>query len=184
MKQCFLVSFVILASLPLEAQFDTSLLSKNIYAGEDSIIALFKRKDWKTYANYMNPVIIKMLGGKEEFVKTMQDLKILDQTDIQEYKTGKILQLTKTKNEYQCIVETFMQMEMSGTLVSGSSYDIGISSDGNTWKFFRIEETITPAQIRQLLPNLNPDFKLPKTQRLMGKTLDEFMTTYVLGYLE
>lgn len=184
MKRYFLTFFVILCGLGLQAQLDTVLLSKNIYTAEDSMMALFKRKDWKAYADYMNPTIIELMGGKEQFVKTMQELKILDEVDVQVHKKGKILELAKMEKEYQCIVETFMQMQVTGMLVSGSSYDIGISTDGKTWTFFRIEESVTPDQIRQLLPNLNSNFKLPKAQRAMGKSLDEFMPTYVVQYLK
>jgi hypothetical protein len=184
MKRYVLVMVAVLSSLAIEAQLDTALLAKNIYAAEDSMMALFKRKDWKTYADYMNPTVIELMGGKEQFVKTMQELKILDEVDVQIHKKGKILELEKMEKEYQCIVETFMQMQVAGVLASGSSYDIGTSTDGKTWTFFRIEESVTPDQIRQLLPNLNSNFKLPKAQRAMGKTLDEFMPTYVVQYLK
>lgn len=184
MKLFLLVVFALLFSLDIDAQIDTSALTKKIYIAEDSMMALFKRKDWIKYADYMNPVIIKLMGGKEQFIKTMQGLKVLEEADVQVYKKGKILELAKMENEYQCIVETFMQMQVAGTVFSGSSYDIGVSADGKTWTFFRIEETISPDQIRQLLPNLNPKFKLPKAQQAMGKSLEEFMPTYVVQYLE
>jgi len=184
MKVCLFVGLVLLADMQLNAQIDSATLANRIYSAEDSMMAIFKRKDWTAYAEYMHPVLIQLLGGKEKFIKTMQDLKILEEAEVQAYKKGKILQLVKTEKDYQCIVETFMQMEVAGNLFSGSSYDIGVSADGKTWTFFRIEETITPAQIRQLFPNLHSNFKLPKAQRAMGKTLEEFMPTYVVQYLE
>ena len=184
MKVCLFVVFALVAGMPLNAQLDTAALANKIYSAEDSMMAIFKRKDWTAYAEYMHPVIIQLLGGKEKFIKTMQDLKILEEADVQAYKKGKIFELAKTEKEYQCIVETFMQMEVAGNLFSSSSYDIGMSADGKTWTFFRIEETITTAQIRQLFPNLHPKFKLPKAQRAIGKSLEEFMPTYVVQYLE
>lgn len=184
MKHFFLVLFVIICGFEGKTQIDTLLLSKNIYAAEDSMIALFKRRDWKTYANYMNPVVITIAGGKEGFVQILQQqMKILDNADMQIYKVGKILQLLKLKDQYQCIVESFIQMKINETVVSGSSYDIAISGDGDTWTFFRISETVTTAQIRQILPDLSPDFKFPRSQMQPGKTLEEFMSTYDLEYL-
>jgi hypothetical protein len=184
MKKYTLAVCTVLFSLPVWAQLDTAMLTKNIYRAGDSMIAIFKRKDWKAYANYMNPTIIQLMGGKDQFVKTMQEFKFLDEADVQVYKKGKILELAKMETEYQCIVESFMQMQVMGTLVSGSSYDIGISADGNVWTFFRIEESVTSDQIKQLFPGLNSNFKLPKAQKALGKTLDEFMPTYALQYLK
>jgi hypothetical protein len=184
MKNSLLAVFAVLSSLEAWTQLDTALLSKSIYTAEDSMIAIFKRKDWSSYAHYMNPTIIELIGGKDQFVRTMGELKFLEETDVQVYKKGKILELAKTDSEYQCIVETFMQMQVLGTLVSGSSYDIGLSANGKDWTFFRIEESVTSDQVKQLIPDLHPKFKLPKTQRAVGKTLEEFMPTYVLEYLK
>jgi hypothetical protein len=184
MKRYFILLLVIVFSFKGKSQLDTLLLSKNIYAAEDSMIALFKRKDWKTYADYMNPTVIEMLGGKDSFVKYLQEqMKILDEADMQIYKTGKILQLVKINGQYQCIVESFIQMKMSGMTISGSSYDIAISDHGLKWTFFRITETATTAQIKEIFPGLSPDFKLPRAQ-MQRKTLEEFMTTYELKYLD
>lgn len=184
MKRYFILLIVIVFSFEGKSQLDTLSLNKNIYTSEDSMIALFKRKDWKTYANYMNPVLIEMLGGKDGFVKYLQEqMKILDDADMQIFRTGRILQLLKIKEQYQCVVESFMQMTINGMTISGSSYDIGVSDDGIAWTFFRITETATPAQIKDLLPDLSPEFKLPRTQ-MQRKTLEEFMTTYNLEYLD
>ncbi|HET9826558.1 MAG TPA: hypothetical protein VFP87_14560 [Chitinophagaceae bacterium] len=46
---------------------DTSLLIKNIYAAEDSMVAIMKRKDWNAYADYMHPAVIELSGGREGF---------------------------------------------------------------------------------------------------------------------
>jgi len=184
MKRHFTLLIVILISLEGKSQLDTLLLTKNIYACEDSMIALFKRKDWKTYADYMNPKVIEMMGGKDGFVKYLKEqMRVLDEVDMQVYKTGKILQLVKINDQYQCIAESFMQMKMRGMTISGSSYDIAISDDGLKWTFFRITETATTAQIKEIFPGLSPDFKLPRAQ-MEPKTLDEFMTTYELKYLD
>ena len=184
MKRCFILLLVIIFSFEGKSQLDTLFLSKNIYASEDSMIAIFKRKDWKTYAEYMNPIVIGLLGGKDGFVKYMQEqMKILDETEVQIYKAGKILQLLKIKGQYQCIVESFMQMKMNGMTISGTSYDIATSVDGVKWYFFRITETATPAQIKEIFPDLSPEFKLPRSQ-MQRKTLEEFMTTYELQFLD
>jgi hypothetical protein len=166
-----------------QAQIDTSLLTRNIYAAEDSMVAVSKRKDWNTYAEYMHPVVIDMSGGREGFIQILEaQSEILD--SVQMYKVGKIFQLSKTGSQYQCIVEAFVQMKINGEVASGSSYDIAISENGNKWTFFRIPPTATSDQIKELLPGLNPGFKFPRSQTEVGKTLDEFMARYAIEYLE
>jgi len=103
---------------------------------------------------------------------------------VQQYKVGKIFQLSKTDSQYQCIVEAFIQMKVNGEVASGSSYDIAISPDGKKWTFFRIPPTVTSDQIKELLPGLNPALKFPRSQTVIGKTLDEFMAGYALEYLD
>lgn len=137
MKHFNLTLIIISLNLAGQAQIDTSSLTKNIYAAENSMVAITKRKDWNGYAEYMHPVVIRMSGGKEGFIKILKSQsEILD--SVQLYKVGKIFQLSKTGQHYQCIVEDFIQMKINGEIASGSSYDIAISEDGIKWTFFRI----------------------------------------------
>jgi hypothetical protein len=99
MKQYFIFTIIIALNLDGEAQIDTSLLTKSIYAAEDSMVAISKRKDWNTYADYMHPVVIEMSGGKEGFIQILESQsEILD--SVQQYKVGKIFQLSKTSGQY------------------------------------------------------------------------------------
>jgi hypothetical protein len=183
MKQYFIFSIIIAFNLEGQAQIDTSLLTRNIYAAEDSMVAISKRKDWNTYADYMHPIVIEMSGGKEGFIQILESQsEILDSVEM--YKVGKIFQLSKTGRQYQCIVEAFIQMKINGEVTSGSSYDIAISENGNKWTFFRIPPSVTSGQIKELLPGLNPGFKFPRSQTEVGKTLGEFMAGYVVEYLK
>src|SRR5689334_615772 len=173
MKRYFIFTLIIAFNLDGQAQIDTALLTRNIYAAEDSMVAITKRKDWEAYAKYMHPVVIEMSGGKDGFIKILESQSdIVD--SVQLYKVGKIFQLSKTGKRYQCIVEAFIQMKINGEIASGSSYDIAISDDGNAWTFFRIPPTVTSDQIRELIPDLNQTFKFPRSQTEVGKTLDEF----------
>src|SRR5690349_773934 len=106
MKQYFIFTILIAFNLDSQAQIDTALLTTNIHAAEDSMVAISRRRDWNSYANYMHPVVIEMSGGKEGFIQILESQsEILD--SVQMYKVGKIFQLSKTGNQYQCIVEAF-----------------------------------------------------------------------------
>jgi hypothetical protein len=182
MKRLLLLPFIAIFFLEAKTQLDSASLRQNIYVAEDSMFSILKRGDWKAYAGYMHPVIIEMSGGKEKFVQTLSGLDVLKQVSFDVYKPGKILQLVKTDKEYQAIVETFMQMQVNGTMVSGSSYDVAVSSDGKKWTLFRLEEKYTPAMIRETVPGLSPDLKFPKSQ-MVGDSLEKFLLTYELQYL-
>jgi hypothetical protein len=99
------------------------------------------------------------------------------------FKNGRVLQIVKIKEQYQCVIESFMQMTLNGNVVSGSSYDLAFSADGDQWTFLRIDQSLTPETIKLLVPDLSPDLKLPKSQFQPGKTLDEFIKAYQLEYI-
>lgn len=166
------------------AQFDTLSISKRASVSEDSLIALFKRKDWHNYANYMHPSVIEMMGGKDKFVTALhQTMTALESAKFDAFKIGRVLQIVKANNQYQCVIESFMQMTLNGTVIAGSSYDIAFSADGDKWTFLRIDQSLTPETIKLLVPDVSPDLKLPKSQFQPGKTLEEFMKTYQVEYL-
>lgn len=184
MKRYLLSLVLIAAILQSKAQFDTVLITKKASAGEDSLIALFKRKDWNKYVDYMHPSVVEMVGGKESFVTTLQQtMKALESAKFEAFKNGRVLQITKANGQYQCVVESFIQMTLNGVTISGSSYDLAFSIDGEKWTFLRIDQTLTPETIKQLVPELSPDLKLPKSQFEQGKSLEEFMKAYQLQYL-
>jgi len=183
MKTYLFVIFLAFA-FQSSAQFDTAAVSKKASVGEDSLIAIFNRKDWVSYANYMHPSLIKITGGKEKFVTILeQAMKALDGAQFDAFKNGRVLQIIKTNGQYQGVIESFMQMRFSGILMSGSSYDLAFSNDGDSWTFMRIDQKQTPETIKQLIPELSPDLKLPRSQLQQGKTLDEFMKTYQVEYM-
>lgn len=184
MKRYLLIIILTVIALQSFAQFDTVMISKKASAGEDSLIAMFKRKDWNRYVSYMHPSVVEMIGGKENFVSTLQQtMKALETAKFDVFKNGRVLQVIKENGEYQCVVESFMQMTLNGVMITGSSYDLAFSTDGESWTFLRIDQTLTPETIKQLVPELSPDIKLPKSQFQQDKTLEEFMKTYQLEYL-
>jgi hypothetical protein len=132
----------------------------------------------------MHPSLIKITGGKEKFVMVLeQTMKALESAQFDAFENGRVLQIVKAGGQYQCVIESFMQMRFGGVLVSGSSYDLAFSSDGNRWTFLRIDQNKTPEIIKQLIPDLSGDLKLPKSQFQQGKTLKEFKETYQIEYM-
>ena len=94
MKQYFIFTIIKVLSLEGQAQIDTSFLISSIYAAEDSMVAISKRRDWNAYASYMNPVVIELSGGKEGFIQILESQsEIFD--SVQLYKSWKDISIIK-----------------------------------------------------------------------------------------
>jgi len=94
MKQYFIFTIITVLSLDGQAQMDTSFLIRSIYAAEDSMVAISKRRDWNAYASYMNAVIIELSGGKEGFIQILESqCEIFD--SVQLYKSWKDISIIK-----------------------------------------------------------------------------------------
>jgi len=157
-------------------------LQKNIADNMDSMIVRFLKKDWSSFADYMLPSMVDRHGGKDGIADFLDEqMSMFDSLQIDVYKRGKILQVEKIDSGYQCVTESFMQLSGHGVILSGTSYDIGVSPDGKHWYFVRVEDRST--LIAELLPNLSPKLKLPEGQ-FEPKSLDEFRKTYKIHYLD
>ena len=180
MKSILVLLSFFLATLSAQAQVDTASLKKKIYASLDSMIVHFDKKEWTKYVDYMHPKVLEMLGGKDAAAELIgTQMEALGAGGII-FKPGKVLQLVKTKDGYQGVIESFLQITMQGMTIAGSSYDVVNSTDGSKWYFTTIDNAET---IKQMLPDLSADLKLPQKQMQPGITLEEFMKTYEIKYL-
>ena len=179
MKAFVVVVLVFFTSFTVQAQIDTATLKKNVYARMDSMIIVLKNKDWMKYTDFMHPKVIKLVGNKEGFIMMIEEMMKEIEADLIVVKPGKILQILKTDNGYQGIVESFVQMNVKGGMVSGSSYDVIMSEDGRLWSFTRIDD---PETLKQLLTDLSPELKFPKQTMVPGVTLEDYLKTHEIKY--
>jgi hypothetical protein len=183
MKRIIVVFIFIVAALNVPAQFDTLGVKKNISTSLDSMTTAFKTSNWCVLAHFTNENAIRLMGSEEAFIAMVDSLmkEMLETARINQYHSGKILQLIKTTDGYQCVVESFMEMAISGTTIAGSSYNIGTSANGENWRFLRIDDN-SSLKIKNFIPNLSPQIRIPETQMEAGTTLAEFEKTYKIKY--
>jgi hypothetical protein len=145
---------------------------KNIRISAESMMAAFKVKDFKTFSQYMNPVIINMLGGLDSFaVFTANQMKDISDTAVKLMQPGRILQIVTTSTDLQCVVEQHMVMELSGFRFASTSHLVGESLDkGKTWTFFDAADG-GMAGAKDIKPNISPKLKIPKKRQAL-KDLD------------
>ncbi|HEX8331513.1 MAG TPA: hypothetical protein VF622_02755 [Segetibacter sp.] len=141
---------------------------ENIYRSADSMMSAFKNKDWATFANYSHPAMIKMMGGQEAFVKLITDqMQQIPDTAIKSIGVGKIMQVVKTDQDQQCVVEQNMLMELQGMRITSTTYLVGESlNGGKSWTFFDASNggVVKP---KDLKPNLSPEIKVPEKKQDM-----------------
>jgi hypothetical protein len=141
---------------------------KNIYRSADSMMTAFKQKDWATFASYNHPAMVKMMGGPDAMVNMIaQQMKQIPDTAIKSIGVGKILQVVKTDQDHQCVVEQNMLMEMQGMRLSSTTYLVGESlNGGKSWTFFDASTggAVKPTDLK---PNLSPEIKVPEKKQDM-----------------
>lgn len=178
MKYLFLFALCLLSLQP-KAQTDSLLLKQNIKAGMDSVSATFQRKDWSAFTNYMHPELVKMLGGEKQFAGFIeQQMKSMEDATIDRSASGNILQLLFYKNQWQCIVESYLEMTVESTIVSSVSSNIGVSFDnGKSWKFIRLSNG-NEEKMKQLFKDLSPELQAPINKTAVGVRLEELLKSY------
>lgn len=159
MLRIIVLSIFILPHLSGKAQFDTSFAKKNIIICADSLAYGFKQKNWELFARYSNPGMIGALGGKAAFIEyvSAQFSKIPDSA-WSKYEPGRVLQVVKTENDLQAVVELNSIVEWQGIRITTTSHLIGESwSNGLYWTFFdsqndmNVAKTIKPDLSNQLI---------------------------------
>ena len=121
-------------------------------------------KDYKTFAKYTYPAIVKMIGGEDKMAQKLK--KSFEQMESQGISFTNCSIETPTlfvrcKNEIQCTITENIEMKVpQGRLVTKSTL-IGISSDnGATWTFIDTQGKDVK-NLRLNLPNLCESLIIP-----------------------
>lgn len=142
--------------------------AKNMQQQANAMADVFINSDYKTYAKYIHPVIVKGFGGatkmSEILSKSMADLKAkgMTITKITFDAPGTIL---KSGKELQAIITEHLEMKIPNGRAEKASSFIGISSDnGLHWVFIETSNMETTA-LRQNFPNLSKSLQIPPVQK-------------------
>jgi hypothetical protein len=156
-------------SAPAAAQGDG--LAPRVKAQAQKMAAALVKGDYPTFVHFMNPAIIRMIGGEAAMKKQMATL---DSTMKKQGATfGKIVigdatKIVSSGKELQCTVSQESEILAKGGSMKTKSTLIAISADGGkTWTFLdTVNKDLTA--VRQLLPNLNPAISFPPSQRVLN----------------
>ena len=141
-------------------------IEENIYRSADSMLAAFRRQDWQTFARYNHPAMMKMMGGPDKFVFFIKEqMKHIPDTAVKKIGAGNILQVIKTENDHQCVVEQHMHMRLEGIDINTITYLVGESLDGGkNWTFFDASSNglVTPKDIK---PDISAELTIPSLKK-------------------
>lgn len=175
-----LLFFFLFLSVSSYAQTDSVWLKKNIKSGMDSVSLSFEKKDWKTFAGLMHPSLIEMFGDQERFVTFIDEQMktLLKEAEVNSMGSGNILQLINFNNQWQCVVESYLQMTVDSMIVSTVSSNVGVSFDnGLSWKFLRVTNG-NETKVKELIKGLSPEIQIPYNKTELGVTLKELLKIY------
>ena len=137
-----------------------------IYASADSMMLAFKNRDWKTFARFTHPAMVRVMGGPDNIaLLAQQQMNGIPDSIIKSAQVNRILQVEKVDNELQCVVEQKLILEMAGNRITSTTYLVGESlNEGKSWTFFDAsnEGRIKPLDIK---PNLSPKFTIPQKKQ-------------------
>ncbi len=136
---------------------------KNIYRCGDSMLAAFNRKDWMTFVKYNHPNMTRRMGGTTAFASFIaKQMDQIPDTVIRSVEMGKILQVVKTPEDEQCVVEQIIKMNLDGKIIDKKTHLVGESLDrGYNWTFFdaSTKTGLTPEDIK---PDVSKALKMPQ----------------------
>jgi hypothetical protein len=124
----------------------------------------FLSGDLERYASYTYPGLLKLFGGKQKLIATIEAgrPKMAAQgISLKSHEIGEVTQLVDAGGELQAMLPRDQLMTMPGGEVHLLGYLLGVSRDGGkTWTFMDAEK-VTPENIRMVLPTYDPRLKLP-----------------------
>ncbi len=166
MKTCWICICLMALSLAGFAQTETEW-RKNLQRDAGSMSEAFNKKDFKTFAQYTHPAIVKMLGGTDAFAHTTDSI-MRDMQDViteftitsidtpKEIITGEIL---------QCIVSSTSIMVLDGKKMQLTGYLLAVSANkGVNWVFLDCAGKDV-ATIKMFEPLLSDKIVIPAAQQ-------------------
>ncbi len=123
--------------------------------------------DFATVASLTHPQLVQNMGGREQMIAAMQngtrELKARGAA-LQASRTGAVADFIRAGAELYAVVPFELEMRFPGGTARQKSFVIGISADnGQSWVF--VNGDVDLPRIKQILPNLPAQLKLPENQK-------------------
>ena len=124
----------------------------------------FRRGRLDEFAAYTYPAVVKQMGGKQKMLEMLEKGLADMAKEGFRFVSGVVLpptQIVKAGPEFHALLPLKQVMSAPGGELTMTGHLLGISADGGkTWTFIDSAK-LTPGNVRQILPNYNPELKLP-----------------------
>ncbi len=121
--------------------------------------------NYETTLKYTHPNVVKMVGGKKEFLDVLKtgtnEMKLMG-NKYESIEIGKPSKTVKAANEIHCLIPETISMQLKDGKMKHKSYLLAVSNDkGKSWTFIETA-LITEESIYQILPNYNKALVIPE----------------------
>jgi hypothetical protein len=165
MRKMGIVSLLLAAALSQAQGPDEKLLILKKQAQE--LANAMVSDDHQKLTDRTHPLLVEKLGGREKMIATLEMIskKIRAQWPTTTVKLNDAKEIAENKGEYYGIVPFTLKMRGKDTTITVESYLIGFSGDaGKNWVFVDAGNKSMDL-IKQLLPNLPKELRLPETSK-------------------
>lgn len=166
MKTLSLIPFL-LAAMAISAQTDPDLELKAALKQAKASANAVVKEDFEKLADLTYPRVVDSMGGKEKMVEFLK--KTIAEMKAKKFrflgaKVDPPTKIFRAGAERMTVVPMSLDMQIpDGTKVRVRSFLVGVTKDGKKWTF--VDGNVGEAKIREVVPNLPKEMKLPKAQK-------------------
>ncbi|AYL96890.1 hypothetical protein [Mucilaginibacter celer] len=122
--------------------------------------------DYKTLINYTYPKAVQLVGGKEKMISLittgMEQMKAA-KINFESVTVGDPGKFYKAGKEIHCLLPETLIMSSPKGRIAMHSHLLAVSADGGkNWSFLDLNNSGAD-KVSQLIPNFNPQLKIPAT---------------------
>jgi hypothetical protein len=168
MKKQILMLLLLLLATRFAAHAQVKEAAQNLKQQAGKMGAVFVSGDYKTFANYTYPLILKSMGGAAKMAavltKSTNDMKVqgMSFSNITFDEPSKIV---KSGKELQATIAQHTEIKLPQGRIISTSTLIAISTDnGISWTFIDTSNK-DMATLRKVLPNLSPVITISPQQQ-------------------
>lgn len=157
---------IVLLAMTTMAGADDGMLKKTAMAQVESMNKALLKGDYATIADLTHPKVVAMNGGRDKMIADMErTMKAIKEQGI-EFVSAIPSAPTNPVNagsEVFLVVPFKYELKTPMGKLTQETFVIGVTADdGKSWKF--VNGDLDPKVVRDSLPNLPKDFKLPERQ--------------------
>lgn len=162
MKKIFTL-ILITASLSLSASEKVKTVQNNI---KEINTALYTNHDAKKVLKHTLPSIIKMMGGEQKALNTINDLiKKMNYMTLKSFKFPEDPKFFTTNNYEYAIIPTLIHITANGKTIESLNFQVGLRLLNSKHWYYIEGSRVNKQTIPVFLPEFPLDYKLPKFYR-------------------